>query len=111
VKPVWGIQVKGPAGHSPHYEFPEVCSSALISLKLFSLHFLDYKMNTSVSQQNGLGYVTFGIVETEALYYPLFIFGQYQNYFSIYININMLLYIINKCNIILSGISSCILFV
>jgi hypothetical protein len=81
VKPVWGIQVKGPAGHSPHYEFPEVCSSALISLKLFSLHFLDYKMNTSVSQQNGLGYVTFGIVETEALYYPLFIFGQYQNYF------------------------------
>lgn len=48
VKPVWALQVKqqvpeapyyedSPAGHCPHDEVPEVCSSLLISLMALSV--------------------------------------------------------------------------
>jgi carotenoid cleavage dioxygenase-like enzyme len=51
VKPVWGLQVKqqvpeapyyeiSPAGHCPHDEVPEVCSSSLVCLMAHSIAYL-----------------------------------------------------------------------
>jgi len=51
VKPVWGLQVKqqvpeapyyeiSPAGHCPHDEAPEVCSSSLVCLMALSIAYL-----------------------------------------------------------------------